>query len=201
MRALGGALLAGVVLATAILGSTGCTLTIGKTDGPPTDGGVATATASAASPSPAQPSASPSPSASASAAPSPSLTPASSPSRGATPVPVRGPGQKLVVMTISGGFAGVHQQVTLRGDGTVLTMGKGEPVQRRVGAARFEQLRLLLGDPALEGVPDFTMNMAANDMFQYTLEFGGRTVMTDRSAGPPALERLINALSRWLPGR
>lgn len=192
MRTLGRAVLAGAVLVAGVLGSTGCTLTIGETAGEPADVAVVTATASATSSSSGSPFPSARPSATASASPSPSRTP--------SPVPVRGPRQKLVVMTVSGGFAGVHQQVTLRGDGTVLTMGKGEPVQRRVGAARFEQLRLLLGDPALEGVPDFTMNMAANDMFQYTLEFGGRTVMTDRSAGPPALERLINALSRWLPG-
>ncbi|MFF3945922.1 hypothetical protein ACFYYN_13955 [Streptomyces sp. NPDC001902] len=190
---LGRAVLAGAVLVAGVLGSTGCTLTIGETAGEPADVAVVTATASATSSSSGSPFPSARPSATASASPSPSRTP--------SPVPVRGPRQKLVVMTVSGGFAGVHQQVTLRGDGTVLTMGKGEPVQRRVGAARFEQLRLLLGDPALEDVPDFTMNMAANDMFQYTLEFGGRTVMTDRSAGPPALERLINALSRWLPGR
>ncbi|MDX2650303.1 hypothetical protein PV341_43485 [Streptomyces sp. PA03-1a] len=193
MRTLDRAVLAGAVLVAGVLGSTGCTLTIGETAGEPADVAVVTATASATSSSSGSPFPSAHPSATASASPSPSRTP--------SPVPVRGPRQKLVVMTVSGGFAGVHQQVTLRGDGTVLTMGKGEPVQRRVGAARFEQLRLLLGDPALEDVPDFTMNMAANDMFQYTLEFGGRTVMTDRSDGPPALERLINALSRWLPGR
>ncbi|MFF7678489.1 hypothetical protein [Actinacidiphila glaucinigra] len=197
MRARGGALLAVVFLATATLGSTGCTLTIGKTSGAPADGGVVTATASAASPSPTPPSASAS--ASASSSPSPTLATTSSPSRGATPVPVRGPGQKLVVMTISGGFAGVHQEVTLRGDATVLTRGRGGPVVHRAGAARFRELRILLGDPALEDVPDFTMNMSAHDMFQYTLQFDGRTIMTDRSSELPALERLINALSRWLP--
>ncbi|MFD8073347.1 hypothetical protein ACFV3E_11920 [Streptomyces sp. NPDC059718] len=187
MRTLGGAVLAGVVLAAGVLGSTGCTLTIGE----PADVAVVTATASATSSSSGPPSASASASASAS----------TSPSRTATPVPVRGPDQKLVVMTVSGGFAGVHHQVMLRGDGTVFASEKGRPVLRRVGAAQFKELRILLGDPALEDVPDFTMNMAANDMFQYTLQFNGRTVMTDRSSKLPALERLINALSRWLPGR
>ncbi|MEU1621105.1 hypothetical protein ABZ479_27880 [Streptomyces sp. NPDC005722] len=102
-------------------------------------------------------------------------------------------------MTVGGGFAGVHQQVTVRGDGAVLTRDKGEPVLRRADAARFRELRLLLGDPALEDVPDLTMNMGAMDMFQYTLQFGGRTIVTDRSSKVPALERLINALSHWLP--
>ncbi|MDQ1043195.1 hypothetical protein QFZ76_001431 [Streptomyces sp. V4I2] len=36
-------------------------------------------------------------------------------------------------------------------------------------------------------------------MFQYTLGFDGRTVVTDRSAEQPALDRLIDALSEWLP--
>ncbi|WP_431961750.1 hypothetical protein [Actinacidiphila sp. bgisy160] len=193
MRTLGRAVLAGVVLAVGVLGSTGCTLTIGETAGEPADVEVVTATAPAPSPSSVPPSAS----TSASAPTSPSRPP--SPSRTATPVPVRGPDQKLVVMTVSGGFAGVHQQVMLRGDGTVYTGHKGEPIVRRVGAVQFKELRILLGDPALEDVPDFTMNMAANDMFQYTLQFDGRTVMTDRSSKVPALERLIDALSRWLP--
>lgn len=195
MRTLGRAVLAGVVLAAGVLGATGCTLTIGETAGEPADVSVVTATASVTTPSPGASSSAPSVSTGASTPPSPSAPP----SRTATPVPVRGPDQKLVVMTVSGGFAGVHQQLILRGDGTVYTGHKGEPVVRSVGAARFRELRLLLGDPALEDVPDFTMNMAANDMFQYTLQFNGRTVMTDRSGREPALERLIDALSRWLP--
>ncbi|WP_220093301.1 hypothetical protein [Actinacidiphila glaucinigra] len=196
MRALGRAMPAVLVLAAVVLGAAGCTLTIGETDGEPADVSVATATASTATASTTTPSSGP-PSAStgASASPSPSATP----SRAATPVPVRGPDQKLVVMTVSGGFAGVHREVTLRGDGTVLTRERGGPVVHRAGAARFKELRLLLGDPALEDVPDLTMNMSAHDMFQYTLQFNGRTIMTDRSSKLPALERLINALSRWLP--
>ncbi|MFF4227518.1 hypothetical protein [Streptomyces sp. NPDC001820] len=102
-------------------------------------------------------------------------------------------------MTVSGGFAGIHQQVILRGDGAVLTNDKGKPVLRRTSAAQFKELRTLLGDPALDDVPEFTMNMGAVDMFQYALQFNGRTVVTDRSDEQPALDRLIDALSQWLP--
>ncbi|WP_367325114.1 hypothetical protein [Streptomyces sp. HUAS ZL42] len=102
-------------------------------------------------------------------------------------------------MTVSGGFAGVHQQVILRGDGTVHSSDKGGPVVRRTSAAQFRELRTLLGDPALDEVPDFIMDMGAVDMFQYTLQLDGRTVRTDRSSEHPALDRLITALSEWLP--
>jgi hypothetical protein len=116
-------------------------------------------------------------------------------------VPVTGPKQKLVTMTVTGGFAGVNQKVVLRGDGTVLADDKGDPVVRRTSAAQFRELRTLLGDPALADVPEFTIDTGAADMFQYALQFNGRTVMTDRSADRPALDRLIDALSEWLPGR
>jgi hypothetical protein len=114
-------------------------------------------------------------------------------------VHVTGPDQQLVTMTVTGGFAGVNQQVVLRGDGTVRATDGSESTVRRTSAAQFTKLRTLLGDPALSDVPAFTMNMGAADMFQYTLQFDGRTVMTDRSAEEPALDRLIDALDDWLP--
>lgn len=104
-------------------------------------------------------------------------------------------------MTVTGGFAGVDQEVVLRGDGTVQATDRGESVVRRTTEGQFTELRTLLGDPALADAPAFTMNMGAADMFQYTLRFGGRTVMTDRSADEPAVDRLIDALAEWLPKR
>ncbi|MFJ1808055.1 MULTISPECIES: hypothetical protein [unclassified Streptomyces] len=139
------------------------------------------------------------------ASPAPSSSPAASPSvsvpasAGPSPVPVTGPDQKLVTMTVSGGFAGVNRQVVLRGDGTVRTTDSGESAVRRTTTEQFTTLRTLLGDPALADVPAFSMNMGAADMFQYTLQFGGRTVTTDRSTEVPALDRLIGALEKWLP--
>jgi hypothetical protein len=116
-------------------------------------------------------------------------------------VPVTGPEQQLVKMTVSGGYAGVDREVTLRGDGTVRVRDKGESALRRTSAAQFTRLRTLLGDPALADVPAFTIDLGAADMFQYALQFDGRTVLTDRSAGQPALDRLIDALSARLPAR
>ncbi|MDQ0681565.1 hypothetical protein QFZ56_000528 [Streptomyces achromogenes] len=132
-----------------------------------------------------------------SASPSPSATAAAS--ARPSPVPVTGPDQKLVVMTVSGGFAGVNQEVTLRGDGSVRTADKGRSAVRRTTTAQFTQLRTLLGDPALDDIPAFTRDTGSADRFQYALQFDGRTIMTDRSAGEPALDRLIGALEKWLP--
>ncbi|MEV7000951.1 hypothetical protein AB0N62_25140 [Streptomyces sp. NPDC093982] len=106
-----------------------------------------------------------------------------------------------MTMVVTGGYAGVHKEVTLRGDGSVHTDDKGERAVRRTGAAEFTELRTLLGDPALDEVSDFTKDTEGADMFQYTLRFDGRTVMTDRSVDEPALGRLVDALSEWLPER
>ncbi|MDR6974058.1 hypothetical protein J2X68_000736 [Streptomyces sp. 3330] len=159
----------------------------------PPDETVVTATVSGAPSSPASSSVSPSGSASSGASAS---VPASA---GPSPVPVTGPDQKLVTMTVSGGFAGVNRQVVLRGDGTVRTTDSGASAERRTTAAQFTTLRTLLGDPALDDVPAFAIDMGSADKFQYTLQFDGRTVMTDRSTDAPALDRLIGALEKWLP--
>ena len=132
--------------------------------------------------------------------PSPSGTPSAQAPASASPspVPVTGPDQKLVTMTVTGGFAGVNQRVVLRGDGTVRTTDRGASRVDRTTAAEFTELRTLLGDPALDDVPGFTIGAGA-DKFQYTLQFDGRTVLTDRSGDEPALDRLIDALSALLP--
>ncbi|SDP55717.1 hypothetical protein SAMN04487981_12687 [Streptomyces sp. cf386] len=174
-----------LVVVAGMLGLAGCTAEEGTGVAGPTDAVVTASTAV-------------SPSASPSSSPSPA-SPSSSP--GPTPVPVTGPDQVLVSMVVTGGFAGVHKEVTLRGDRTAHATGKGERSVHRVDATEFTEVRTLLGDPALDDVSDFTKNMQAADLFQYTLRFDGRTVMTDRSVDEPALDRLIDALSEWLPER
>ncbi|WP_187284494.1 hypothetical protein [Streptomyces sp. uw30] len=171
-----------VVMVAGLLGLAGCASEQGAAGAEPRD--VAAGTPTATSPS----------------APA-SVTPATSPtgSPRPSPVPVTGPDQLLVTMEVTGGFAGVHKEVALRGDGSVHTTDKGERAVRRTSPAQFTELRTLLGDPALDDVSDLTMNMEAADLFQYTLRFGGRTVRTDLSAEEPALDRLVQALSAWLP--
>ncbi|PWI20325.1 hypothetical protein DI272_05575 [Streptomyces sp. Act143] len=174
-----------VAVAVAVVGAVtlvGCG-TEGSGGSAPHGSGV-TAEASASTPSPA---------------PKPPRSPTSAPAPTPTPVPVTSPGQQLVSLSISGGFAGVSQQVVLRGDGTVHARDNGRTAVHRLSAAEFRELRTLLGDPALDEVPDFTVNTGAADLFQYELRFDDRTVVTDRSAAHPALDRLIDALSEFLP--
>ncbi|MEU0074954.1 hypothetical protein ABZ027_36290 [Streptomyces sp. NPDC006332] len=182
---------AAVMFAVCLLGLVGCSSGgDGRAAGPTgtADGrSTASASPSADSPSASEP-ASPSAAASASASTS-----------GSRPSPVTGPEQKLVTLTVSGGFAGVRQEVILRGDGTVTADDKGKPAVHRTSAAQFAKLRTLLGDPALAEIPAFTIDRGAADKFQYALQFNGRTVITDRSTSQPALDRLIDALSAWLP--
>ncbi|WP_370254773.1 hypothetical protein [Streptomyces sp. V4I8] len=175
-----------VVVAAGTLVLVGCGSDGGAGAAEPTDGQVSASTAG-------------SPSVSPSTAASPAISPSASPSP--SPVPVTGPDQVLVTMEVTGGFAGVHKEVTLRGDGTVHTDDQGKRAVRRTSAAEFTELRTLLGDPALDDVSDFTRNMEAADLFQYTIRFDGRTVRTDRSVEEPALDRLLDALGEWLPER
>ncbi|WP_420075937.1 hypothetical protein ACOAKG_04505 [Streptomyces sp. JL3001] len=177
-----------VVMVAGLLGLAGCASEQGAAGAERTDGaaGAPTAASPSAPASPSTPS-----------SPTPATPPSGSPRP--SPVPVTGPDQLLVTMEVTGGFAGVQKEVALRGDGTVHTTDKGERAVRRTSAAQFAELRTLLGDPTLDDVSDFTKNMQAADLFQYTLRFGGRTVRTDLSAEEPALDRLVHALSAWLP--
>ncbi|MFH8463004.1 hypothetical protein [Streptomyces sp. NPDC017991] len=190
---------AAAVFAATVLSLAGCSADGGEDAARPSDPSAgATASPSASPPgelpSPTPPSPSP-----------PSVTDAASasvtaPASGSpSPVPTAGRRQKLVTMTVSGGFAGVRQEVILRGDGTVRTSDEGDTEVRRASAAQFDQLRTLLGDPALDDVPASTVDKGAADLFRYTLRFDGRTVVTDRSAERPPLDRLIDALGAWLP--
>lgn len=105
-------------------------------------------------------------------------------------------GQGLQGVAGSGG-AGAHRAVWPNSGGSRITGVADDSGAVRsttsIGPPRN------LGDPALEDVPSFTMGSGAYDSFQYTLRFGGRTVMTDRSGEEPALDRLIDALDDWLP--
>ena len=188
----GTAALAVTVCAAGVLTLAGCSSGDSGSPAEPTESAGGTGTASSVRPSPGSPT--PAPSVSSSVTPS---GPAPG-SASATPVPVTGPDEKLVTMTVTGGFAGVNQKVVLRGDGTVRTTDRGESEVERTTTAEFTELRTLLGDPALDDVPGFTIGAGA-DKFQYTLQFDGRTVMTDRSGDEPALDRLIDALSALLP--
>ncbi|KOG39837.1 hypothetical protein [Streptomyces resistomycificus] len=188
----------GTAAVAALVCTVGVSALVGCTDG--SDGGAAEPEVSAATTSAG--SLAPLPSASVSLpppAPTPSVS--RSPSGSPSPVPVTGPDQKLVTLTVSGGVAGVDRQLILRGDSTVHTGDRGEPQVREVGADRFREVRTLLADPALDEVPAVTRDKGARDLFQYTLSFEGRTVITDRSSDRPALDRLIDALSEWLPER
>lgn len=183
-----GATAAGAVVAVCAAGAlalAGCS-SGGGDGGTPDAKGTASAPSASASPSP---SGTPSAPASASAA--------SVPAASASPSPA--PDRKLVTMTVTGGFAGVHQEVVLRGDGSVLATGRDGETLYDLTEARFAELRTLLGDPALEDVPDLSVGQGVADMFQYVLRFDGRTVTTDRTSAEPALDALIDALSVWLP--
>ncbi|MFD0307762.1 hypothetical protein [Streptomyces sp. NPDC127119] len=198
---------AAAVLAATVLSLAGCSGDGGEDAARSSEPSAGTTTASSAgatappsaSPSGEPPSPSPTPTSPPPATDAASASVTAPPSVSPSPVPTAGQRQKLVTMTVTGGFAGVQQEVVLRGDGTVRTSDKGDTEVRRSSAAQFTRLRTLLGDPALDDVPASTVDRGAADLFQYTLRFDGRTVVTDRSAERPALDRLIDALGKWLP--
>ncbi|MFD6286479.1 hypothetical protein [Streptomyces sp. NPDC060205] len=190
---------AAAVFAATVLSLAGCSADGGEDAARSSDPSAGATTSPSASPPAELPSPSTTPASPPSVTDSASASVTAPPSASPSPVPTAGQRQKLVTMTVTGGFAGVQREVVLRGDGTVRTSDKGDTEVRRASAAQFTRLRTLLGDPALDDVPATTVDKNAADLFRYTLRFDGRTVVTDRSTERPPLDRLIDALDKWLP--
>ncbi|MFI1939172.1 hypothetical protein ACH44C_18690 [Streptomyces purpureus] len=142
---------------------------------------------------PPPPSAAPPPAASPStaASPSPATSPSASPQRAADPDEV------LVSVNVSGGFAGVSNELRVHGDGrwTVRT-GKGQDRTGRMTGAEVARLRASLEAPAYARVPVRPTGPTVFDGFQYVIAHDHRVVVAADGERPDALRRVFDALPR-----
>jgi hypothetical protein len=97
-------------------------------------------------------------------------------------------------LTRSGGFIGETTTVEVLADGTVWNPAGGGPGPK-LAPEPLRELREALGSPewrALEGA----YGEPVADGFEYTVEGGGKRVVTyDAAKRPPVLERVITILS------
>jgi hypothetical protein len=108
-----------------------------------------------------------------------------------------------VRLTVTGGIAGVRRSILASTDGTVEITDRrkgtreGEPL---TGADR-DRLKTLLARIDFAALPPRSVDEGARDMFVYTLEHDGRTVVTDRSVPLGEADDLIGQLERHLEER
>lgn len=106
-----------------------------------------------------------------------------------------GPREVLVTVNVSGGLAGVNNQLTVRHDGSYTTRtGTEPPRDGRMTPAEVAELRTALEDPAYAKVPARPSGKPVSDGFTYVVTYDYRVVVSADGDRPAALRRVFSAL-------
>jgi hypothetical protein len=97
----------------------------------------------------------------------------------------------------SGGFAGEHDELTIRPNGEAkLTVRGGDDAQFRLTDRELDDLQTVLDDAELQNVAsDSTSEEPAPDAFSYVITYGDKEVRTDDPSVPDQLKDLLAALN------
>ncbi|MDG9702582.1 hypothetical protein [Streptomyces sp. DH37] len=107
-----------------------------------------------------------------------------------------------VSLTVSGGIAGVQRGIDVASDGEVrITSRKGTRSARALSDAERGTLDSLLDEVDFDELPDRVVSDRARDRFEYRLEHGGHTLVTDKSEDLGAADDLIEHLQDCLNDR
>ncbi len=127
-----------------------------------------------------------------------------SPSGGASPEanpPAPAPAPARMIISRTGGFAGVQEMITIEPNGTwVYNNAKGSAADRgTLSAAQRADLLRLVSDPRF--ATDIRKPNAAvcNDAFQYTIQVGEMTASFEDCADRPAVAAVLNAIGQATP--
>ncbi|WP_328942581.1 hypothetical protein OG259_14095 [Streptomyces sp. NBC_00250] len=119
---------------------------------------------------------------------------------GTTPAADPQPGEVLVEVVVSGGLAGVRNQLVVHYDGSWTSRSGTEPPRTgRQTPAEVAELRAALEDPAFARVPEHPTDSPIADGFQYQVTYRGRIVVAGDGERPPALRRVFAALPEGGP--
>ncbi|MFJ6794417.1 hypothetical protein [Streptomyces sp. NPDC091268] len=125
--------------------------------------------------------------------PSGSAAPATPPASGS---PAPDPGETLVRVTRSGGFAGQVHGLEVKGDGSFVRLDAraGRTGTGKLPAADLERLRTALREADFAHLPRLSTGGTVYDGYTYAVVYGGREVTADQGSLPPALEKVLAAL-------
>ncbi|WP_399443065.1 hypothetical protein, partial [Streptomyces sp. WAC08241] len=110
------------------------------------------------------------------------------------------PGEVLVQVVVTGGFAGVRNRLVVHRDGQwTVRSGDKPPRTGRQTAAEAVELRAALEDPAFALVPARPTGRPVADGFRYEVTHRHRVVVAGDGDRPPALQRVFDALPEGGP--
>ncbi|AVH95487.1 hypothetical protein C5L38_10730 [Streptomyces sp. WAC00288] len=103
-------------------------------------------------------------------------------------------------MVVTGGFAGVRNQLVVHRDGEwTIRSGDKPPRTGRQTPAEAAELRAALEDPAFALVPARPTGRPIADGFQYAVTHRHRVIIAGDGDRPPALRRVFDALPEGGP--
>ncbi|MFD9795622.1 hypothetical protein ACFWXK_32255 [Streptomyces sp. NPDC059070] len=113
--------------------------------------------------------------------------PTATPSAPAT-APTGAPKEQLLKVVISGGFAGRHDEIVVRQDGTYTTKKRdGSTAGGRLDAAALDRLRRHLKAAGFAALPPSPTGRPVADAFMYQYTYDGHVVLVDEMHRPQAL--------------
>ncbi|MFG2228865.1 hypothetical protein ACGFNX_02420 [Streptomyces sp. NPDC048723] len=184
-------------MSTVVLAGCGPSGTTGGDDpAPKSSTGPGTSTSASTS---ADPSADPSTSASTSASTGATAGPATSPTAGQVPAP----GETLVRVTRTGGFAGQTHTLVVKGDGsfTRLDAGAKPTGTGKLSGAELAALRTALREAGFARLPRIaTGGPTIYDGYSYAFVHDGHEVASDQGSLPEALTKVLDALPPFTGG-
>ncbi|MEV6399882.1 hypothetical protein AB0M39_34705 [Streptomyces sp. NPDC051907] len=123
----------------------------------------------------------------------PSRTPAKTPSD--TPSRTPDAARTLVETTVTGGYAGVHDRLVVKDDGSYTTTSRGGSSRSgQMTPAELTALREALEKADFARLPSEATGSPIADGFTYRITHAGRTVTTDDLNRLPALRAVFAAL-------
>ncbi|MFB7373806.1 hypothetical protein ACFC0D_28585 [Streptomyces sp. NPDC056222] len=106
-----------------------------------------------------------------------------------------GPREVLVTVNVSGGLAGVDNQLTVHYDGSYTTRSGSEPPRNgRMTPAEVAELRAALEAPAYAKVPARPSGKPVHDGFTYVVTYDYRVVVSADGDRSPAMQRVFSSL-------
>ena len=99
----------------------------------------------------------------------------------------------------SGGIAGVNDRLVIFDNGVTLVSSRTTSREILLNQSDLEQISTVFDAaqfPALEG--NYTSRRGGADFMQYSISYQGKTVNTEDTAIPPALEPVIREMNRIL---
>lgn len=114
-----------------------------------------------------------------------------------------GSATETVSLRVSGGIAGVQRGIDVSPGGEVFVTGRGSARESAdpLSPAESEELDTLVAAVDFDDLPSRSVSESSMDRFEYRLQYGGHTLVTDKSEDLGPVDDLISHLNSCMQKR